>query len=63
MRVKILKTDDRLGVKEGEIYEARRYWLDPEKITLDARIPDGYDPCCNQYSKDVLILPKDTSHD
>jgi hypothetical protein len=46
----ILTTDKRLGVKAGEVYEARRYQYDPhEKYSLIARIPDGYDPSCNQY--------------
>ena len=54
MRVQILKTDKRLGVKAGEVYEARRYLLDPDKVTLDRRVPDGYDPCCNQYLHEVL---------
>lgn len=56
MRVRIKETDNRLGVKAGEIYKAKRYWLDPDKITLLAREPDGYDPCCNQYKHEVEIL-------
>ena len=55
MRVKILKTDDRLGIKEGEIYKAKRYHLDPEKVSLIARETDGYDPCCNQYFNEVAF--------
>ena len=54
MRVKILETDDRLGIKAGEIYSAQRYQYDPhEKISLMAREPDGYDPECNQYKYEV----------
>ena len=50
MQIMILTTDKRLGVKAGEIYEAKRYQYDPhEKYSLIARIPDGYDPSCNQY--------------
>lgn len=50
MQIMILTTDNRLGVKAGEVYEARRYQYDPhEKYSLIARIPDGYDPGCNQY--------------
>jgi len=57
MRVKILRTDDRLGVKAGEIYSAKRYWLDPQtKVELIAREPDGHDPCCNQYFSEVEFL-------
>ena len=54
MRVQILKTDERLGVKAGEVYEAHRYGLDPDKMTLDGRVPDGYDPSCNLYLHEVL---------
>ena len=50
MKVKILETDDRLGVKKGEIYKAKRYEFDPqEKISLLSREPDGHDPRCNLY--------------
>ena len=50
MRVKILKTDKRLGIKKGEIYKVKRYWLDPqEKVTLLSRETDDYNPKCNQY--------------
>lgn len=54
MKVKILETDERLGIKAGEIYEAKRYQLDPhEKLSLLAREPDGYCPECNQYLHQV----------
>ena len=57
MQVKIIETDERLGVKEGEIYEAKRYRFDPhEKVELIGRIPDGYDPMCTQYIEGVLHL-------
>jgi len=56
MRVKVLETNERLGVKEGEIYSAKRYWLDPQsKVTLLAREPDGYNPECNQYVSEIAI--------
>lgn len=56
MRVKVLESDERLGVSAGEIYDAQRYWLDPhDKVTLLAREPDGYDPCCNQYKHQVAF--------
>lgn len=46
MKVRILKTDDRLGIKEGELYDAQPHWLDPqEKMTL-YRVND---PVCNLY--------------
>ena len=54
MIVRIQKTDERLGVKAGEIYQAERYRYDPhEKVTLVARQPDGYNPECNQYVHEV----------
>ena len=54
MYVKIKQTDERLGVVEGEIYKAERYQWDPcEKVSLLARVPDGYDPCANQYFHQV----------
>lgn len=57
MKVKILETDERLGVTAGEIYEAKRYFFDPtEKLTLISRIPDGYDPMCNMYTHEVAYL-------
>ena len=57
MQVKILENDDRFGIKAGEVYEAKRYWLDPtEKVTLLGRVPDGWDPGCNQYTHSVAFL-------
>ena len=56
MKVKILKTDQRLGIKKDEIYNAAIYSLDPSKVILYSRIPDGYDPCCNQYISEIEIL-------
>ena len=56
MRIKILRTDERLGVKEGEIYSAERYRYDPhEKVSLIAREVDGYDPECNQYFDEIAV--------
>lgn len=52
-----LVNDRRLGLKAGEVYEAALYTLDPGKVTLLARIPDGYDPQCNQYVKNIKPLP------
>jgi len=56
MKVKILETSERLGVKKGGIYKAQRYTYDPtEKVTLLSREPDGYDPGCNQYVNEVAF--------
>jgi len=54
MKVKILKTDKHTGVVEGEIYTAKYY--DFEKVTLLSRVPDGYDPCCNEYLHNVSVI-------
>tara|TARA_B100000929_G_scaffold287512_1_gene274336 strand:- start:2391 stop:2618 length:228 start_codon:yes stop_codon:yes gene_type:complete len=63
MKVKILKTDKRLGIKAGEIYEAERYHMEPQtKVTLLSRVPDGYDPCCNQYIHEIAMLIKNDWH-
>jgi hypothetical protein len=52
--VEILETDVRLGIKQGEVYWAQPYWLDPsDKWTLLERVPDGYDPRCNVYRSEV----------
>ena len=56
MVVQLLKDDPRFKLKKGEIFEAQVYWLDPEKITLLKRLPDGFDPECNQYRGSVKIL-------
>ena len=56
VRVKILETDERLGITAGEVYKATRYRYDPqEKVTLLAREPDGYDPSCNEYVDSVAF--------
>jgi|GEM_PF-5449471 len=55
MKVKVLETDERLGIKAGEVYEACRYRYDPEKMTLLRRVPDGYDPECNQYMHEIAF--------
>lgn len=56
MIVMIKQTQERLGVTEGELYEAQPYAYDGSKITLLGRVPDGYDPQCNQYRSEVKIL-------
>ena len=57
MKVRIKKSCEHTGVKQGEIYKAIRYHLDPmEKVTLLSRVPDGKDPCCNEYLYNVEIL-------
>lgn len=60
MKVKVLKTDNRLGIIKGETYKATPYYLDPSsKVVLEERIPDGYEPMCTQYRDEVEILPRD----
>lgn len=53
MRVKILQTDKRLGIKAGEIYQASIAGYDHSKFILDSREPDGHDPECAQYKTEV----------
>lgn len=57
MIVEILEDDKRTGVSKGERYKAIRYWLDPQdKVTLLERVPDGWNPNCNEYRHNVKIL-------
>ena len=54
MKIKILETNKRLGVVAGEVYQAKRYHMDPtEKYELLGREPDGHDPECSQYINEV----------
>jgi hypothetical protein len=63
MIVEILKDDERFGLKKGQLYEAKRYWLDPqEKVTIIKRVtkkdlrPIGKERLCNQYVSNVKIV-------
>ena len=57
MRVRIKKSCEHTGVKEGEVYEAIPYGIDPgSKVSLLSRVPDGKDPECNEYRYNVEIL-------
>ena len=65
MIVEILKNDERFNIKKGQLFEAKRYWLDPqEKVTLLKRVtkkdfsPIGEEVLCNQYFTDVNIITK-----
>lgn len=61
LKVKILEDITHVGLKKGEVYEAKSYWLDPSsKYTLIGRVPDGYDPSCNVYRSEVEIVRDDT---
>lgn len=62
LKVKILKTDERLGIVAGEIYNAERYRHDIDKVTLISRIPDGHDPMCNQYMDSVAHMIRGKWH-
>lgn len=59
MQVKIKKTDESLGIKEGEVYIVSRYPYDDNKYILESRVPDGYDPCCYVYLFEVVVLKKE----
>lgn len=54
--VEILHDDERLGLRAGEQYVAQAYVLDPEKIVLIGRLPDGLNPQCSQYWTEVAWL-------
>ncbi len=54
--VAITYDQPRLGLLAGEQYLAVPYLLDPEKVTLLGRLPDGPDPQCNQYTREVTWL-------
>jgi len=56
MRVRIIDTDSRLGIKKNEIYQACSYPYDPNKVILLSREPDGYDPSCTQYRNEIEVL-------
>lgn len=51
--VRVRADNERLSVHAGERYAAELYRLDPQKVTLLARIPDGNDPSCNHYWSEV----------
>ncbi len=39
MLVEILENDERFKIKKGQLFEAKRYWLEPqEKVTLLKRV-------------------------
>jgi hypothetical protein len=40
MKVEILETDKKLGIKKGEVYNAKPY--------------SGYKPMCTQYRNEVI---------
>ncbi|MEN5308773.1 hypothetical protein ABE425_14750 [Chryseobacterium cucumeris] len=61
MKVKLLITEKRLGIKEGQIFSAEKYSLDPGKVTLKQRLdksgkPVGKPVMCNEYLCNVIIL-------
>lgn len=58
MQVKIKKTDERLGIKEGEVYLASCYPYDNNKYALEECVTSGYRPECFVYLHEVVILKK-----
>lgn len=63
MIVEILENDERFEIKKGQLFEAKRYWLEPqEKVTLLKRVtkkdlkPIGKEVLCNQYISNVKII-------
>lgn len=63
MLVEILKTNTNTGIKKGQIYEAERYFLDPEskvvllkRLTKKNRKPIGKTPNCTEYLNNIKII-------
>lgn len=60
--VEIINPCEHIGTQQGQIYRAKRYSLDPSKVTLLQRLTDksrkpiGKDPMCNEYLSNVKIL-------
>ena len=58
MKVKIKKSDARVGIKRGDVYKARPYWLDSGKVVLLYR--NGREKC-TEYLENVTVLEEATS--
>lgn len=56
MKVKVLKDDKHCGIKAGEVYKAKAYIGNRDKVILLSRIPDGYDPGVTQYRKNLEFV-------
>jgi hypothetical protein len=55
--VKIIKGSRTTGVKKGEIYKAIPYPPTPtQKVLLQSRIPDGFNPSCTAPYNRIRIL-------
>jgi len=39
-KIRMLQSDERLGFKEGEVYEVSQAQYDPDKMTADKKVPD-----------------------
>ena len=59
MKVKILKSDKRLGIEKGDIFNAEKYKYDNEKVSLLSRESDGFDPECNEYVHNLAFWMQD----
>lgn len=61
MTVELLITEERFGIKAGQLFSAEKYPLDPNKVTLKHRLnkkrkPVGKPVMCNEYLSNVRIL-------
>ncbi len=57
IKVKIKNTCRHTGVTEGEIYYTKPYWLEPDtKAELVKRVSDDFEPMCNEYWSNLIIL-------
>lgn len=54
--VEMLKNDTRFKLKKGDVLVATESDYDPQKVTIEYRQSDGYDPMCAQYKSSVKRL-------
>lgn len=57
MKVRLKKSDKSNDLKRGEVYRARPYWLDSDKVVLLYR--NGREKC-TEYLENVTVLEEAT---
>lgn len=50
---RLREPDPAFGLCGGDLLECVPYLLDPDKLTVIRRVPDGYDPGCTVYRHQV----------
>lgn len=56
----LIANDYPFGMQAGDILACVPYDLDPEKLTVCFRVPDGYNPACNVYREQVRRVDGET---